>query len=101
MSFRSTFVTDFIYSAGEAKETAQVLNKLFEENSDNLVSKLDGRGYGYFAGRYRTLSGTFYELTNDIEGFLEELRKATKVPFRITYMLESNAVITYDINPRV
>lgn len=100
MSFRNTFVTDFIYSAADGYvEAAKELNKAFENGNDRLVSKLDKRGYGYFSGINRTHGGSIEELHGYLKDFLREIEQITKVPFRLTYMLESNAVITYDIKP--
>lgn len=101
MSFRNTFVTDFIYSAAEGYvEAAQELNKAFENGNDSLTSKLDERGYGYFAGINRTHGGSVQELMDYTKDFIREIEQITKVPFRLTYMLESNAVITFSIEPR-
>lgn len=102
MSFRNTFITDFIYSAGDESrvEAAAKLNKLFEEYNDKIVCHIDERGFGYFAGTNRTHGGSISELEGYIRGFLRLVENTTKVPFRLTYMLESNAVITYNIEPR-
>lgn len=102
MSFRNTFVTDYIYSAGDERyvEAAQKLNKAFEDGNDNLAAKISDSGYGYLAGTNRTHGGSVGELEGYISDFLREIEQITLVPFRLTYMLESNAVITYSIEPR-
>lgn len=102
MSFRNTFVTDFIYSATDDNYVgaAQKLNKIFKEGNDHLVSELDERGYGYFAGTNRTHGGSISELEGYVREFIGKAEEATLVPFRLTYMLESNAVITYSVEPR-
>lgn len=101
MSFRNTFVTDFIYSAGsdESIKAAQELSKLFEDWADHLVNKIDDRGFGYYAGTNRTHGGGIEEHQGYIRDLLIDCAKVTAVPFRLTMMLESNAVITYSIEP--
>lgn len=100
MSFRNTFVTDFIYSASDdTVEASQLLVVAFEEWADSLKSKIDKRGYGYFAGISRTHGGSINEHLEYDSQFIAEISSITKVPFRLTFMLESNAVITYNIEP--
>lgn len=100
MSFRNTFITDYIYSAGDAVEAAQKLNEAFKVGNDRLTSSLTKDGYGYFAGINRTSSGTVEQLLSYIGEFIIEIERITRVPFRLTYMLESGPTITYDIQPR-
>lgn len=101
MSFRNTFITDYIYSAGseDSVAAAQKLNDVFENWADRLVSKIDDRGFGFYAGINRTHSGSVVEHQGYIQEFLIEAAKITVVPFRLTMMLESDAVITYTIEP--
>lgn len=99
MSFRNTFVTDFIYQASEETRDASIeLNKIFEEwCGSTLSSKIDERGYGYFAGFFKGLYPDEYK--NDLKEIIPKLEKATKVPFRLTILPESELEITIKINP--
>lgn len=97
MSFRNTFVTDFIYQASdEVREANAELDKIFEDwAGSGLRSKVDKRGYGFYAGIFKGLYPTEYE--NDMSQIVSKLEKATKVPFRITVLAESGPAITYEI----
>lgn len=100
MSFRNPFVTDFIYQAAtpEMVETCKVLRDIFAKYAREVSSEVDERGYGYFAGRLSSLDGSIQDTGCD--ELASELEKATKVPFRLTVMLESGPVLTYEIKPR-
>ena len=100
MSFRNTFITDFIYQASdETKEASIELNKIFKEwCGSTLVSKIDERGYGYFAGVFKGLYPTEYQ--NDLTQIIPKIEKATKVKFRLIILPESEPAIIYLIEPK-
>ena len=100
MSFRNTFVTDFIYQAGDKEmiEATKALTEVFERLT-TLKSKIDKRGYGYYAGTISSLDGSMCSNDIQLEKLVYELEKITKVPFRITFLLESNAQITFNVSP--
>lgn len=102
MSFRNTFITDFIYQAGDdTKDANDKVTGVFRQYVIRLDRTPDERGYGYYSGRIDTLGGSLAEMVDyKIDQFQNELRKATKVPFRLIILLESNAVITCDIQPQ-
>ena len=99
MSYRNTFVTDFIYQASdEVRDANRELDKIFTEwAGSGLVSKVDDRGYGYYAGMFKGSYDTEYE--NDLSQIVPRLQRATKVPFRLTDLPESGEATTRDINP--
>lgn len=104
MSFRNTFITDFIYQAGA--EDILAANKkvleVFERYTTQVDRKTDSRGFGYYSGRIDTSGGSIGEMADyKIDHFQRELAEATRVPFRLVILLESNAVITCDIQPRI
>lgn len=101
MSFRNTFVTDYIYMAGfkNYKDSTEILNQLFNHWADDLISSLDERGYGFYSGRIRTHSGSLEEFQEAANQFLTLAPQTTLVPFRLVVCLESNATITYLIEP--
>ncbi len=99
MSFRHTFVTDFIYQASEETKDANVLvESVFKEYAAVLDSKVDERGYGYYSGWFKDLSS--YEWQNWVNEVIPKLRNATKVPFRLSILTESGPQITYEIHPK-
>ncbi len=98
MSFRNTFITDFIYQASEEVVGANDgLKEVFKKYARHLGSEVDERGYGYFAGTFSTLDGSIYDM--GLPEIVRELEKATKVPFRLTILVESGPAITYEITP--
>ena len=99
MSFRNTFITDFIYQASDDVRGANTdITKIFEDwIGSGLVSKVDDRGYGFYAGVFKGLYLDEYK--NDLEQIIPKLQKATKVPFRLTILPESEPEITYTITP--
>lgn len=100
MSFRNTFVTDFIYQGGEDVIDANAkVTKVFRERT-LLHHAVTEKGYGYYAGIISTLSlGTKLSELN-LESLIIDLEKVTKVPFRLTVLQESGGAITYTIEPR-
>lgn len=103
MSFRNTFVTDFIYQASDdVLDANPAVTAVFERwCGSTLASKVDERGYGHYSGWFKTMSGTLHEAQEDLRQIIPELEKATKVPFRLTILLESEAQLTYSIKPYV
>jgi hypothetical protein len=100
MSFRNTFVTSFIYQAADDVLAAnQVVTDVFSNWANVLDAKVNERGYGYYAGWFKTLSGTLHEAEEDLRQIIPQLENATKVPFFLTIFLESAPQITYEINP--
>lgn len=101
MSFRNTFVTDFIYQASDdVRDANPFVFEVFKKWAARLDAWVDERGYGYYAGWFKTLSGTMEEAQADLKQIIPELEQATKVPFRLVVLLESNEMITYEINPQ-
>lgn len=99
MSFRHPFITDYIYQASdEVVEANKAVKAIFKEYADRLDHVVDERGYGYYAGMFRGSSVAPSEY-KDIEEMVYKLRKATKLPFRLTIMYESELVATYMIDP--
>ena len=100
MSFRNTFTTSFIYQASnEVIDANPVLLEIFERwCGSGLVSKINDRGYGYFAGFFKSLSGDI-EVFEDVCQVVQELEKATKVPFTLVVLPEWGPVMTYQIIP--
>lgn len=98
MSFRNTFVTDYIYQASEeVKDGNEAIRVVLKKHSAHLVGDVDERGYGYFAGTLKTLDGSIESM--ELGVLVHELRQATKVPFRLAIMVESGPVIIHDITP--
>lgn len=99
MSFRNTFVTDFIYQASPETVDANVeVEKIFREYAARLDSLVDDRGYGYFAGWIKTLDGSLDQM--ELHRLVRKLEKATRVPFRLTVLVESGPILTYEIAPK-
>jgi hypothetical protein len=99
MSFRNTYVTDYIYCASdEVIHSNDAVKTVFERNT-NLSVSVKESGYGYYAGVIKTSSGTEEELVGYMSEITRELRKVTRVPFRLTVMLESGPVFTYMVEP--
>lgn len=100
MSFRNTFVTDFIYQASdEVRDANKLLTTVFKDQGVKLISEVDERGYGYYAGIIGTSSISLDDLDQYVRDIVNDLSKATKVPFRLTVMQESGAVITWSVEP--
>lgn len=98
MSFRNPFITDFIYQASEDTIDANpAVTAVFEKYAAVLSSKVDERGYGYYAGWFKTLDGTVGDM--ELDKIARELELATKTPFRLTIMTESGPILTYSIRP--
>ena len=98
MSFRHTFITDFIYQASEEVRDANYkISEILKEHGLTATQVVDERGYGYFAGIFRTLDGSFEEQNLNI--MIIKLEKATKVPFRLSILVESGPAITYKVEP--
>lgn len=101
MSFRNTFVTDFIYAAGEElEEDNKKVEEVFKEYTSLLTNTVGNNGMGFYSGIIGTLSLGRELEELDLANFTNDLAKVTKIPFRITIMQESGAVITYNIEPR-
>ncbi len=95
MSYRNTFVTNFIYQTGE---DSKALREIFETwCGSTLSSQLDEKGYGYFSGCFK---GLYYdEYLNDLKQIVPKLEKATKKPFYLTVLPESGPALVYYIEP--
>lgn len=101
MSFRNTFVTSFIYQASdEVLDANEKVSKVFVGWASVLDGKVNERGYGYYAGWWKTLSGTVEEAQEDLREIIYELEKATKVPFNLSIFLESGPQLNYHITPK-
>lgn len=102
MSFRHTFVTDFIYSGVEEYKDANAkLAEIFRQWCHRTLDKeLDERGFGYFAGVIGSGHPDLDLSDMGLGGLVYELEKVTPVPFRLTVMQESGPVITYAVEPR-
>ncbi len=102
MSFRNTFVTNFIYQASdETRDANPKVIEIFEKwCGSTLCSKVDERGYGYYSGWFKTLSGTVEEAQEDFRQIIPALEKATKLAFQLTVVLECGPTITFTIEPR-
>jgi hypothetical protein len=84
MSYRHTFITDFIY---QSDNNNLELTKVFKEwIGSGLISKVDKRGYGFYAGMFKGLYDTEYQ--NDLKDIIPRLRKATKHSFRLIVLPE-------------
>lgn len=101
MSFRNTFITDFIYQASDETRLAnELVKRKLLEHADHLHAEVDERGYGFYAGIMRTHSGTIGELVDSgLERLISELRDVTRVPFRLTILCESGPILTFNIEP--
>lgn len=98
MSFRNTFITDFIYQASDGLRGAnEGVRLIFEKYARHLSHKVDERGYGYYAGTFSTLDGSIHDMW--LPEIVRELEEATLVPFRLTILVESGPQITYDLLP--
>lgn len=98
MSFRNTFITDFIYQASEDTRGSNAgVIAVFEKYARHLSSKVDDRGYGYYAGTFSTLDGSIHDM--GLPEIIRELERATLVPFRLTILVESGPQITYEVRP--
>lgn len=94
MSYRNTVITSFIYSSPFNKEVEDIFEKWL---GSGLASKVDERGYGFYAGKFKGLYSEEYQ--NDLKQIIPELEKATKVPFDMVVLPESSPVLVYHINP--
>lgn len=101
MSFRNTFITDFIYCAASEVFLASNtdVKNVFENHGIRLDQWVRDSGYGYYAGIIKTSDLRCMLSELNIEELIWDLEKVTKVPFRLTVMQESGAVITYQITP--
>jgi len=99
MSFRNTFVTDFIYQASEeTRSENDKIRAIFEKwCGSTLDSVVDKRGYGYYAGMFKGLYPKEYQ--NDLDQVIPKLEKATKIPFRLVILPECGPAIIYEIKP--
>ena len=99
MSYRNTFITDYIYQASDDVRDANAdVKKVFEDwIGSGLKSKVDDRGYGFYAGVFRGLYPTEYK--DDLVQIIPKLEKATKVPFRLTILPECASEFTIKIIP--
>lgn len=101
MSFRNTFITDFIYCASEdVIDSNKAVKAVFENHGIQLSNYMRDDGYGYYSGIIKTSELRCMLSEMELEELVWDLEKATKVPFRLTVMQESGAVITYPIEPR-
>lgn len=98
MSFRNTYITDFIYQASEDTigNNAPVA-EVFQKYSRHIAHKVDERGYGYYAGTFSSLDGSIQDV--GLEEIVRELEKVTKFSFRLTVLLENGPQITFEIAP--
>jgi len=93
MSFRHTFLTNFIYQADEE----QIL-KIFEKwIGSGLVSKVDERGCGFYAGVFKGLYPEEYK--NDLKQVIPKLEKAAKSVFYLVVLPEGEEPIIHKITP--
>jgi len=99
MSFRNPFVTDYIYQAREELKEGNTKVKEVFEKYGHLVSSVDERGYGYYSGILKSLDGSIDD--TGVWQLARELEKNTAIPFRLTILLESGPVITFDIKPNI
>ena len=96
MSFRNTFITDFIYQATDDTQGSNPSMKgVFERYARHLSHSVDERGYGYYAGTFTTLDGSLHDM--GLPEIIDELRKVTKMPFRLSILVESGPQVTYEI----
>lgn len=101
MSFRNTFITDFIYQAADDVVDANfAVTKVFKDNCTSVSHEVDKRGYGYYAGIIGTSNLDVNLSEMSLEHLVSNLERATKVPFRLTIMQESGAVVTFSVQPR-
>lgn len=99
MSFRCPYVTDFIYQASEETKGANEEIKKVLEKYGRVTETVDERGYGYFSGILRNLDSSIQD--TGIEKMVFELEKVTKVPFRLTILLEAGPSVTFMVSSRV
>lgn len=100
MSFRCPFVTDFIYQASdEFRDANPKVTEVFKKYARLLSSEIDDRGYGFYSGLMKNLDSSIQD-TGVVE-LVSELEKVTKVPFRLSILLESGPAITFEVKPRV
>lgn len=99
MSFRNTFVTSYIYQASpETIEANKAIKAVFAKNT-NLVNKPYKRGYGFYAGYFKTLSGTLEEARQTLDVLATELPKVSKVNFRVLVAIECGQEVMIDVRP--
>ena len=97
MSFRHTFISEFIYRSGEMK----MVNKVTKILGANRSCEFRGRdGLGYFYG----ILGSGYPeepLVNNWLSQLEsELSEVLTIPIRFTFNFESGPVIVWEFKPK-
>lgn len=101
MSFRNTFVTDFIYQAGaDVIEANAFVTEAFKNHTSSLSSEVGENGMGYYAGIIKTLSLGLEIDELELGSLIFDLEHATRVPFRLTILQESGVSITCTIEPR-
>lgn len=102
MSFRNTFVTDFIYGGSNEEVAARTvaLVDVFNAHCSVVDAHINERGLGYVAGFIKTSNLGVPLSEMELESLVWDLDLATPVPFRITVLQESGAAITYNIEPR-
>lgn len=102
MSFRNTFVTDFIYGGSNEEVAARTvaLADVFRAHCSVVDSTINERGMGYVAGFIKTSNLSVLLSEMELEQLVTDLERATPVPFRLTVLQESGAAITYNIEPR-
>ena len=100
MSFRNTFITDYLYWGIDDKgiSAAKKVNNVFEEYTI-LVHKINKDGMGYCGGIIKTydLAVSLDEL--ELEGLIIELEKVARTEFRLVVLQESGAMVAYEIKP--
>lgn len=98
MSFRHTFITDFIYAASdESRQKIPAVTAIMKQHCPVLISEPDVRGMGYYAGFIKTSDMSLPLDDLGLERMTSELRRVTPVPFRITVLQESGAAITVTV----
>jgi hypothetical protein len=99
MSFRNTFVTDFIYQAhDDVVGGVPALTEAFRDWTTSLDTTPDERGYGNYSGRIGTSGGSVEEL--DLIRFQRALEEVALIPFRLVILVESGATIVLNIEAR-
>lgn len=100
MSFRHPLITDFIYAGSDDFSAQMPAVTEVMKSYCTLSQEPDSRGMGYYAGMMRTSSLSLLLEEMGLEDLIHHLEKVTPVPFRLTVMQESGAVITYSVEPR-
>ena len=98
MSFRHTFITNYIYIAG-LENHDEIIENIKNCFPADFVEWRGHDGYGYFHGVMKSLSPDEYFDNGWLKELVYELRKATVLPFTIVFLFEDNPVVTYQIEP--